>query len=50
MADLRNVYVDACCFIDLVKTNVGKAVLEAARNFAGGRLHDDACLLLATRY
>ncbi|MBC8101908.1 MAG: SpoIIE family protein phosphatase [Cytophagales bacterium] len=29
---------------------VAKSVLEAARNFAGGKLHDDACLLLAARY
>jgi PAS domain S-box-containing protein len=29
---------------------VAKAVLESARRFAGGKLQDDACLLLATRY
>jgi hypothetical protein len=28
---------------------VGRAVLEAARAFAGGALRDDACLLLARR-
>lgn len=29
--------------------SVGRAVVEAARGFAGGRLGDDACLLLARR-
>lgn len=24
MADLRRIYVDSCCFIDLVKTDIGK--------------------------
>ena len=28
---------------------VGKAILDEARQFAGGKLQDDACLLLATR-
>lgn len=28
---------------------VGKAVMEAARRFAGGKLQDDACLLVAAR-
>lgn len=28
---------------------MGKAILDGARGFADGRLHDDACLLLATR-
>lgn len=28
---------------------VGKAVIDAAREFAGGRLTDDACLLIASR-
>ncbi|WP_424811114.1 type II toxin-antitoxin system VapC family toxin [Roseococcus sp. YIM B11640] len=26
MADLRKVYVDSCCFIDLVRTDIGKSV------------------------
>ncbi len=26
MADLRRVYVDSCCFIDLVKIDIGKAL------------------------
>lgn len=29
---------------------VGRTILEAARSFAGGRLQDDACLLLAARH
>lgn len=28
MADLRRLYVDSCCFIDLVKTNVRKTLSE----------------------
>jgi predicted nucleic acid-binding protein len=28
MADLRKIYMDACCFIDLVKTKVGKIVTQ----------------------
>jgi PAS domain S-box-containing protein len=29
--------------------HIGRAILEAARNFTGGKLQDDACLLLASR-
>lgn len=28
MADLRRVYLDSCCFIDLVKTDVGKPLQD----------------------
>lgn len=28
MADLRRIYVDSCCFIDLVKTNIGKMLSD----------------------
>jgi len=31
MADLRRVYIDSCCFIDMVKTEVGKTI-ESGRN------------------
>ena len=30
--------------------SIGRAVLDAARGFAGGKLQDDVCLLLATRH
>jgi len=28
MADVRKIYMDACCFIDMVKTKVGKVVAQ----------------------
>jgi len=28
MADVRKVYVDSCCFIDMVKTQIGKTLVE----------------------
>lgn len=28
MADLRRIYVDSCCFIDLVKTDIGKLLSD----------------------
>jgi len=26
MVDVRHVYIDACCFIDMVKTKIGKTL------------------------
>jgi predicted nucleic acid-binding protein len=28
MADVRKIYIDACCFIDMVKTKIGKSLVH----------------------